>query len=144
MPFILSLAIALQSIKDLAPVRGLPVALDDDFLTRTLQDSAAWKQDTDQIIQVYRWRYTAARFLQVHPAIQTITKGDGTEFTRLEIPIQVLLQEQMAEDRNLLSQGYTIPVGYESNPCGVNCGSGGSSGQRRFYQSSVVFLSPRP
>lgn len=140
MPLVLQLPIALQSIKNLAPVRGLPVELDDDFLTRTLQDSAAWKQEGDQIIVVYRWRFTAARFLQIHPAIQTITKGDGAEFTRLEIPIQVLLQEQMAEDRNLVSQGYTIPVGYEANPCGVNCGSG----VRRFYQSSTVYLSPRP
>ena len=83
-------------------------ALDDPFFNRMLDDSAA----TKGIEVAYRWRYVAARFLQVNPDVQLLSSAQGANFTRLETPIKALLGDQIAEDIALMQAGWVIPEGW--------------------------------
>lgn len=99
---------AIALIKGCPPVRDRFTALDDPFFNQMLDDSAATLGD--QI--AYRWRYVAARFLQVNPDVQLLSAAQGASFTRLETPIAALLGDQVAEDTALMRAGWTIPAGW--------------------------------
>jgi hypothetical protein len=101
---------AIALIKNCPPVRDRFVLADDLYFDRMLEDSAA----TKGIDSSYRWRYVAARFLQVNPEVQLLESAEGAKFTRLDTPIRALLGEQAAEDNWLLGLGYTIPKGMEA------------------------------
>lgn len=98
---------AIALIKNCPPVRDRFTAEDDAYFDRMLEDSAGILGVT----KAYRWRYVAARFLQVNPEVQLLDSAEGAKFTRLDTPIRALLGDQVAEDNYLVSFGYQIPSG---------------------------------
>ena len=107
---VLTLLAALSSLKNLPAVRGLPVLLDDDFLTRLLTASAGINSQSQTVYRVY---YAAAKFLEQIRSQHTISSADGAVFTGLVTPIASLLTLQLSED---LALGLIIPPGFESVP----------------------------
>lgn len=128
--------IALDLIKNLAPIRGIPVFQDDDFLELELEKSAA----TLGSQKAYRWQFVSARFLQIHPQVQTLNSAEGAQFTKLEIPIATLLGLQLAEDTLLVSLGWKIPSGYQISSNEANQGAIASS--RKPISSTIVRSKP--
>ncbi len=112
-------AIAMELIKNLAPVRGIPVFADEEFLDLELDKSAATLSNQ----KAYRWQFVAARFLQIHPQIQTLDSAEGAQFTKLQTPIATLLGLQLAEDTALLGLGWSISAGYQISDSEVNQGA---------------------
>lgn len=131
-------AIALDLIKNLAPIRGIPVFQDDEFLELELDKSAATLANQ----KAYRWQFVAARFLQIHPQIQTLNSAEGAQFTKLEIPIVTLLGLQLAEDTVLLGLGWVIPTGYQISSNEASQGRGAIASNRKPVNSVAVRLKP--
>ena len=124
---------ALLLIKACPPIRDRFTVADDIFFNQMLQDSAATGVST-----VYRWRYVAARFLQVSPEVQLLDSAEGAKFTRLQTPIRALLGDQVGEDNYLIAGGWTIPAGWEAIAA-LNLEIGSTNSKRKPVGSSLVY-----
>ena len=82
---------AIALIKNCPPVRDRFVPDDDLYFDRMLEDSAGIMGSN----KAYRWRYVAARFLQVNPEVQLLDSAEGAKFTRLDTPIRALLGDEI-------------------------------------------------
>lgn len=115
-----------QAIAKAAVLADAPTAQDAEFMSDLMIASAGVIKDTTTVI--YRYYYVAARRLQTNLEAQAITEDSGTKLTGYALPIQTLLNLQLAIDTGV---PLDVPVGFSAAQalnelCG--CGSGGSGG----------------
>jgi hypothetical protein len=106
------LADALAFVKELTSITDR-----DTILTQKLKASAgSLKADTTiegtpltSGTTIYRFYYVAAKALQQDRRIQNIKQADGATFTGLAVPIDSLMDEQLALDTSL---DLNVPSGF--------------------------------
>lgn len=112
-----------QAVAKAAVLADAPTEQDVEFMTDLMLPSAGKTKDG---VTVYRYYYVAARRLQTQLEMQAITEDSGTKLTGYALPIETLLNLQLAID---LSTPLIVPIGFSAQEA-LNqlCGcSGGSS-----------------
>lgn len=111
-----------QAVAKASILADAPNEQDLEFIADLMLPSAG---KTTEGVTVYRYYYVAARRLQTQLEMQAIKKDSGTELTGYVVPIETLLNLQLAID---LSTPLVVPLGFSAQEA-LNqlCGCGGGS-----------------